>query len=383
MPKRIAIFCDGTWNRPDAPFPTNVYKLFHATLPEAPDGTTQLRKYIPGVGTGFGLKGLARQYDRIVGGAFGVGVTANILTAYRFIAEHYQPGDTLFIFGFSRGAFTARSLAGMLRASGLPQSDATHRVFEALSRYRSRWDYTKPDTLSSWTFRRSYSSAWATSTAEADWREAQGDARPPLLSVTYLGVWDTVGALGVPGHYKLLARLLNTHHEFHDTQLSRSVKSARHAVAIDERRATYPPAPWENLGDLNADDPENTRRYRQAWFPGDHGSVGGGGDITGLSNITLRWVAKGAMDQGMAFDPELMAGYAADEDLTAPLMNQSDPPDGIFARALRWREMDRDGPKTIWRISGTARDRWCALPVYRPTPLARFADELTAQCDDR
>ena len=118
--KRFAIFCDGTWNRPNAAKTTNVYQLYRATKRVAPDGVVQLPTYVPGVGTGYGLSGAAKAADVVLGGVFGVGVMRNIKRAYRFLAEHYVAGDEIYIFGFSRGAFTARSLAGMIRASGFP-----------------------------------------------------------------------------------------------------------------------------------------------------------------------------------------------------------------------------------------------------------------------
>ena len=381
--KRIAIFCDGTWNRPDAQNPTNVFKLHKATRLTGMDGVSQLPKYIPGVGTGFGMTGLRARFDRIQGGLFGTGVTRNIMIAYRFLTEFYAPGDEIYIFGFSRGAFTARSLAGMIRASGLPPHDRVHRAGEALQRYRDRHHETKPDAPESWAFRRDFSPGIVTSEAERDWRNRQQPgSNPHLLSITYLGVWDTVGAMGVPGHYRLLARAFNTRHEFHDAQLSRSVLAARHAVAIDERRRTFMPTLWENLADLNFDDPERARNYRQFWFPGDHGSVGGGGDIAGLSNISLRWIAEGAAAQGLDFDWIELNKLKQQEEYTAPLHNQSAPA-SLTARLLRRSAVDRAGPDAVWDVSTPARARWHHTPLppdwpgpYRPVPLRKVASGI-------
>ncbi len=382
--KRIAVYCDGTWNRPDAPYPTNVYKLFSATKRTDRKGVTQLVKYIPGVGTGYGMKGVQAAWDRFRGGVFGAGVTRNIMNAYTFLAEHYEPRDQLYIFGFSRGAFTARSLAGLLRSSGLPPNAKVYLAQRALRRYRDPSPATAPDHIESWKFRRAFSPLLATSEDEARWRLGEGAAaEPALLTVTYLGVWDTVGALGVPGHYRLLARLLNGKNEFHDLKLSRSVMSARHAVSIDERRRFFPPALWENMVTLNELRSGRERPYRQLWFPGDHGSVGGGGDIVGLSNIALGWVAEGAAGQGLEFDADAMAGYAAEENCRDPLHNQTAAP-GPVTRAMRRFAVDRSGPGDSWDISAAARDRWNADPPpgaagwpYRPVPLGRFADEIT------
>ncbi len=378
MPKRIAIFCDGTWNRPDAPETTNVYKLHKAALQTAPDGITQILKYIPGVGTGFGMTGARKYWDIAVGGAFGTGVTRNILTAYRFLIEHYEPGDHIFIFGFSRGAFTARSLAGLIRASGLPPHAMAHRAAEGLKRYRDSSDTTKPGTPESHAFRLEYSPGVATSAAEQAWRRDNNAPEGHLLTITYLGVWDTVGAMGIPGHYKLLAQIFNRSHGFHDTQLSSSVTAARHAVSIDERRRTFPPTLWGNLDTLSRIEPGKGPTHRQEWFSGDHGSVGGGGEIVGLSNIAMRWVAAGATDQGLVFEPGQMTGFRGAENHLDALHNTAARA-GVLKRLLRRNAKDRvgeNGPQTLADLSRPAQCRWRNGPEYRPVSLAPFAADL-------
>jgi hypothetical protein len=167
----------------DARYPTNVYKLHLATLQTSLKGVVQLPKYIPGVGTGFGMSGVAARWDKIRGGLFGAGVTRNIMIAYRFLAEQYEAGDEIYIFGFSRGAFTARSLAGLIRSSGLPPNHLSYRVPEALRRYRDSSASTKPGTESSHRFRLQFSPELATSETERDWRVAQGHPRPHLLNI--------------------------------------------------------------------------------------------------------------------------------------------------------------------------------------------------------
>ncbi len=377
--KRIAIFCDGTWNAADSPFPTNVHLLHSAVHSTGGDGVVQVAKYIPGVGTGFGMTGLRARWDKISGGVFGVGVTRNITTAYRFLAETYEPGDDIHIFGFSRGAFTARSLAGLLRASGLPDAGQMGRIPEAIKRYRDMDQNTAPNTLESHRFRNGFSPNLATSKTEQEWRVRSGFSKPALLSVAYLGVWDTVGALGVPGHYRLLARIFNGNHGFHDLVLSRSVEAARHAVSIDEKRRTFPPTLWQNMGVLNQIDDDNRRLYQQQWFAGDHGSVGGGGDIRGLSSIALGWIAEGAAVKGLDFDADILAGLATEEDpVGTPLMNHSKGP-GFVGRLLRKRVLHREGkyaPSFIWDVSEPAQARWRATSEYRPRPLLHLSDDL-------
>ena len=250
--KRIAIFCDGTWNRADAKNATNVVKLSQALRFLAEDGTFQQMSYIQGVGTGRGTGGFSRLVDRYGGGVFGWGLTATIEEAYRGLAFSYQPGDEIYIFGFSRGAFTARSLAGLIRSCGIPPRARITKVPHAIKRYRSGKKSTHPNAIESFEFRRDINADIVTSPEEAAWRRENGFNEGTLLKIAYIGVWDTVEALGVPRHYKRLAKLLNGKYQFHDAALSRSVRAARHAVSIDERRRSFPPALWENLKTLNS-----------------------------------------------------------------------------------------------------------------------------------
>jgi len=143
--KRIAIFCDGTWNRLAAPNPTHVARLARAVTPSAADGATQLVYYQQGVGTGRGTNGLARKMDKFLGGALGWGLDDNIVEAYRNLVFWYEPGDEIFVFGFSRGAYTARSLAGLIRTAGIPPRAHLPRLQEAVEIYRARGPDTHPD----------------------------------------------------------------------------------------------------------------------------------------------------------------------------------------------------------------------------------------------
>jgi hypothetical protein len=137
---------------------------------------------------------------------------------------------------------------------------------------------------------------------DLEWRrEAYPDVKPTTeLRIHYLGIWDTVGALGIPKHLKFLA-WLNGHHQFHDTNLSSFVERARHALAADERRRSFEPGVWTNLDDLN-EPHKDAMPYEQLIFPGVHSAVGGGGPVRGLSDIALDWIFHGAREQGLAFD---------------------------------------------------------------------------------
>ncbi len=375
--KRIAVFCDGTWNRSDAKHPTNVVILALAARLRDDGGAVQQVIYLPGVGTGRGSTALARWLDRQVGGAFGLGLNMNLEEAYRALVFSWEPGDEIYLFGFSRGAFTARSLAGFIRSAGLPERDQVARIPEALDRYRSRRASTHPDHERSFEFRLGYAPGVVTSDAEAAWREANGHPPGHRLTVAYVGVWDTVGALGVPAHLSVLARAFNGPHRFHDTALSRSVQSARHAVAVDERRRTFEPTLWDNVEALNDGAAGEDRPYRQEWFPGTHGSVGGGGDITGLSNAAAVWIAEGAMAAGFAFERVRIDALRAGSDPLAPLRNRREPPE-VMESLMSVTARDREGPDDPGDVAQITRARWRADPGYRPKTLAKVRTALDA-----
>lgn len=368
--KNVAIFCDGTWNSADAVEVTNVRLLHDAVLPETAAGVIQKALYIPGVGTreeGASLG--ARVIDRLGGGAFGWGLNTKLEEAYRDIVRHYRQGDRLFLFGFSWGAYTARSLAGLLRNSGLPENGDERNVDDALTLYRRRKASSHPDAPESLLFRGWYSPGWVTSETERLVRG--GDL--PVLKVDYLGVWDTVGALGVPNHLKI-ASWFNWRYAFHDLRLSSMVKAARHAVAIDERRKTFPPTLWENLTDLNDRVPAGDLPYRQEWFPGTHGGVGGGGPIRGLSNAAMLWVAEGAEQAGLEFSTLFMETARAAVQIGDPLDNH-DGQKGWLTRMMERNPVDRAAPGGIHAVSAVAQERWKRFD-YRPVPLHPFAPRL-------
>jgi uncharacterized protein (DUF2235 family) len=370
--KRIGIFCDGTWNRTDVRNPTNVVLLANTVKPTAGDGISQVVQYVSGVGTGQASSKVARGLDRVLGGGLGWGLDDNIMSAYRNLVFCYEPGDEICIFGFSRGAYTARSLAGFIRSSGIAPIAHLARIPEAFARYRKRDGTTKPEDPQSYTFREDFAPQTATSEAEWKSRRARGSSAI-LLTISYLGVWDTVGALGVPSNL-LIAPLVNGKYKFHDADLSSSVKSARHAVAIDERRKTFPPTLWDNLDRLNGG-ASGDLPYQQIWFPGDHGSVGGGGDLKGLSSITLEWIADGAQKAGLDLSWSILADLAAGKNYSEALKNHRQPP-GLIARILMASSTDRDGPADLGDLSDAAIARWCNDESYRPKTLAKVDAQL-------
>lgn len=282
MSKRLVMCCDGTWNTPDQRrggtlSPTNVAKVALTVAAEDAAGVEQRTFYQRGVGTG--------RWDRIRGGAFGLGLSHGVRETYRFVAENYEPGDELFFFGFSRGAYTARSTVGFIRNCGILRRDQLGRIDEAYALYRSRTARTAPRGIEAQLFRRSYS------------RET---------TIRFVGVWDTVGALGIPLSGLRLVNLLNRRWQFHDTTLSSTVDAAFHALAIDEFRGAFRPAIWSKS------DRAKDQRLEQVWFSGAHSDVGGGYPEPALAELALLWMADRARGCGLAFEQGAFAELTRD-----------------------------------------------------------------------
>lgn len=370
--KRIAIFIDGTWNRPDALHPTNVVRLAQCVRGGGEDSMPQVVCYLTGVGAGQGNTWLARKTDRIFGGALGWGLTAIIENAYRNLVFLYEPGDEICIFGFSRGAFAARSLVGLIRSCGIPARDRLAEIPAAIERYRSLDPKTHPNTDESHVYRFDFSPRVTTSDNERAWRETTGHSVADVvaLKIAYLGVWDTVSALGAP-EFLPISKWMNTQYRFHDAQLSSMVLAARHAVSIDERRITFPSYPWANMPELNEEnDSRLVPSHQQLWFSGNHGSVGGGGNQLGLSSITLNWIALGAQRAGLALDWSEMDKVAWHFDVMDPLDNKFGPVgfSGLLMNALT---KDRQGPIGLDEMSMAAVDRAMLDPDYKRNPTLK------------
>jgi uncharacterized protein (DUF2235 family) len=267
MSKRIAYCADGTWD--SSSNNSNVYRLFKSILTTA----DQVAYYDDGVGA----DGLP--LEKLVGGAFGTGLFQKIKDGYSKISQVYEADDELFVFGFSRGAYTARSLAGMIAICGLPTKDFDDNLVEtAFQAYRNKDQRTQLlSTLGKY---------------------GMYDAK-----LTMVGVWDTVGALGIPAVFGAVSPLI---YGFLDTSLHPDVLNAYHALAIDERRAAFPPTLW------TSQNPGQT--LEQVWFCGVHSDVGGGyaadADGTALSDLTLGWMIDKASDLGLVIDPGVESKYS-------------------------------------------------------------------------
>ncbi|MEO1399077.1 MAG: DUF2235 domain-containing protein [Pseudomonadota bacterium] len=380
--KRIVLMCDGTWNVYSAPHQTHVALLVSLVQETGATGTEQVGAYMPGVGTGRGNHGpLWKRVDQFVGGAFGVGLKRNLRDTYRTLCQHYEPNDEVYIFGYSRGAYTARSLVGLIRTVGiLPKDHKESRADEAVRYYLRRTMDQHPDNPASFAKRRGFSPQFVMSSDEQAWRASEGDPDLPIFEVTYLGVWDTVGALGVPAHLGLAASILNRSRLFHDTALSETVKSGRHAVSIDENRLSFRPTLWSNLADLNEGPQNKDSDYQEMWFPGDHGVLGGGGADDALSSYPLEWVVQGAVNAGLEINDAALA-----QNLKKDPMGALYPGLAKSGISVPYKRAPRVGPFKINYISEAARTRWCVSRsgggrVYNPDTLKHLTSRLNDVC---
>lgn len=341
----LVVCCDGTWqNAVMQAFSrqTNISRIRDGVDRNTVKGEP---KYVKGVGTG-GLK------DRVLGGVIGKGLDTNLFEAYKYLVENYDVDpvtgeqDTIFIFGFSRGAYTARSLAGMISRVGLLKKDSLSRAEEALDIYRN-FDVRKEDV----------------------------DAIRPHchrgVLVQFLGVFDTVGALGVPG-------LSDKKYLFHDVKLGPIVQYARQALAIDEPRMAFEPSLWEEGEDESECSsahvtwsPGDVPRVKQVWFKGVHSDIGGGGDRK-LSDITLAWMMREA---------EAAGGLLKFGTGVVPAIRLVDGPRKRVMRALysihnairrtRFTVLELLGKSVSHRFIGNGHRRLClvkdlAVAVYEP-----------------
>ncbi len=261
--KNLIVCADGTWDKATDKYPSNVERLHTAVAPTSEDGTEQRTYYHPGVGTKF--------WERLRGGTFGYGLGRNVRDCYRFLVENYEDGDNLYIFGFSRGAFTARSLAGFIRNAGILTEVNADRIDDGYNLYR---DKEGPDSDTALAFRRDY--AWTVQTP-----------------IKFIGVWDTVGALGVPNVGLPWVNWINRRYQFHDTQLSSRVRYACPALSIDEARRPFAPTLWLPKPDV----PD--QRVEQMWFAGVHTDIGGGYADGQLADITWHWMTDRARAAGL------------------------------------------------------------------------------------
>lgn len=354
--KRIAVFLDGTWNNVDDN--TNVWRL--KSLCDKP--AEQLVYYSAGVGTQSG--------EKLSGGMFGIGINDEVANAYEWLVEHYTDGAQLFIFGFSRGAFTARSLAGFISKCGLLKPGSPVSVKQMFDRYRK-----------------------GTATTVGGLAHVTGDQLPQedkwikeysrRIPIWFQGVWDTVGALGVP--LPLLPNVSRSDFAFLETDLHINDTHAYHALAIDEHREAFAPTLWVKSTPKVGDSfpPRDLAHVEQRWFVGAHANGGGGYANDLLAQIPLEWLMKKAIDHGLLFKDTVVID--GDENICDIHDSLKEMAHGIYEfvtlgkhyyRPIGAEPLDAgDAIKTTINetIDATVFDRWRADSTYRPQNLADWA----------
>lgn len=310
MPKNIVFCADGTWNNPNqdenddhSPDLTNVYKLFMCFSGELSAGSllsadeqekelvvagfTQLiAKYIHGVGDS------RNPIIKLMGGAFGAGVISRVVRGYTFISRNYEPGENIYIVGFSRGAYTARALAGLITSQGLLSTQITTDKELAYRRGAEAWYRYRKATISDPFQLAHLEEITADLPAFLSRTSLKEQDLVPVDHISAVAVWETVGALGFPEYVGKGKRV--DAFRFADTKLSPKVSNGFHAVALDEQRNDFVPTLWDSAANVT-----------QVLFPGAHADVGGGYPMTnresGLSDIALKWMIDRLGKTGVSF----------------------------------------------------------------------------------
>jgi uncharacterized protein (DUF2235 family) len=299
--KRIVLCFDGTWNtltNPDEA--TNVVRVGQALKPVASDGVQQIVYYNSGVGSG-------GYVDQFLGGVFGAGLKSNVKRGLTFLSFNYNTGETpedppdeIYIFGFSRGAYTARALAGVIGAiGGIPKVSSFGEVEQFWTHYKKSKENRKKHD-----------------------EEIKAKLYPLPKNgkaIKCVAVWDTVGSYGVPAGAGLtgLARLFTSWtRNFRDNEISKRIEYGFHAMAIDERRRAFPATAWVPRTKEASEDPNPELdalpepEVEQVWFAGAHANVGGGYIQTGLSDQALLWMMARVQDQTqLEFDFDYIEEY--------------------------------------------------------------------------
>lgn len=329
--KRIIICADGTWNRPEEniekDFPTNVLKFARGIAPKDKSDIKQVVFYDWGIGS---------YHDKIVAGAFGEGLEKNVIDGYRFLVHNYEPGDEIYLFGFSRGAYTVRSLCGLLNNCNILKGSESNRIEEAFQLYKN------PDEP-------------PMSPYSVKWRNKY--SIPESCKVTFIGVWDTVGAMGLPFSF---FGLIKDKHRFYDSKLGSNAVTARHALSLDERRDDFEPTIWK---------PNKNVDLKQVWFSGVHSDVGGGykndPDNTILSDIPMTWLMREAEKVGLVFEEFLIPKKLN------PIAKQHDEYKGMMRFLGRYiREIPN--PKTLPTLVHSSVKKRYESSSYKSAPIENY-----------
>jgi uncharacterized protein (DUF2235 family) len=325
---------------------------------------------------------------------FGYGLDRNVQAAYRWLIETYTPGDDVFVFGFSRGAFTARSLTGLIARCGLLQPGAPLSLEEVYARYRQGGEV-----------RPIYQLQWEKRELARRQRRGGGPLYPPQIYgrtrvedwlLTYstrvpiqmIGVFDTVGALGVPFGSRVSSSSL-----FHNTRLSNIYRNAYQALAIDEHRRHFSPTLWTRFAPAKPHpvrrQPSRQTRVEQRWFSGAHANIGGGYRDNRLCQLSLAWLVDKAQQNGLAFRYPVQVDASSYRDDV--IDSYAEFALGVYKAVTlgcRYHRVIGAAPRTVTNpdgtvttvsetIDGSVFDRWRYFAGYRPTSLKRWANERT------
>lgn len=278
--RNIALFLDGTWNT--LWDNTNVWRLKSLCQ----QNNEQLVYYSKGVGT---QKGWQNWWEYLIGGGIGYGIDQEIIDAYEWLVEHYREGDHLYIFGFSRGAYTARSLSGLISKCGLLRAGSPLSVNQLFDRYKTKGARTirALKDLEEKGQKNTFST-------EDNWMLKYCTAP----AIWFLGVWDTVGALGIP--LGDVPSISTDSYKFLETDLRINNDRAYHALAIDEHREKFAPTLFTRSKN-STQPPRPLNQVEQRWFVGAHANVGGGYENDLLAQPALMWLMEKAKEHGLAF----------------------------------------------------------------------------------
>ena len=340
MAKKLVVCCDGTWNTPRTG--TNIFRTYQflrellgtptevtrkdgvrTCAGRTADGSEVVLFYDQGVGTDW--------FSRLLGGGTGVGLSDNVLDAYHFLAHNWAPGSEIYLFGFSRGAYTARSLCGFIKAAGLLDRPSIKDVWRAyMDRYvtvQAPGVVARPngwslDRIRGWLVEKAGDAVGRLGGPDVASLPTHGDVK-----VKFIGVYDTVGALGVP--IPAVSRVNEPIVGFHNTLLGDTVECAVQALAVDEKRGPSVPALWTQAADAAS---LAGQSVLQVWFPGVHSDIGGGYHDKRIGDITWDFMMRQAAGQGLVIDPARRTPRVALE----PLPPQHESFDA------KWRKLSAD-----------------------------------------
>ncbi|NEW59744.1 DUF2235 domain-containing protein [Sulfurovum sp. bin170] len=303
MSKNIVVFADGTGQEGGRGNNTNVYKLFNMVADRTEE---QIVFYDRGLGTG---------WRKLSGNMFGAGMDQNIKECYTFIFENYLAGDRIYLIGFSRGAATVRSLSSFIHYFGILPQSRPELIDEAYEIYKIKGSQKREKKAKIFIERNH--TMWT--------------------HIEFIGVWDTVSALGIPIKSVDVAcqSLPFMRHRYHDFKLSPSVKYAYQALAIDDYRDTFHPVLWEN-------EKEEYQEIEQVWFVGSHTDIGGGYKEQEVSDIPLQWMIARAILRGILIYPNNSVSVTPDVNGKVH-DSRKDFPMNMYKKKMRRWDNERDG----------------------------------------